>query len=109
MISLKSSFNLRKIFATILLCSMLGYFSLSFSPSWMKISDAETKITKYLGNISISDRYKTVNLKYVIKRPIIKKVPECKDWYRNLFHKFTRDVAKYPDSSLVEKQRQKSN
>ena len=58
MISLNGSFhNLRKIFVTILLCSMLGYLSLSLSASWMKISDAETKISKYFGNISISDRY----------------------------------------------------
>ena len=82
MITLKSSFNLRKIFATILLCSMLGYFSLSLTPSWMKITDAETKITKYFGNISISDRYKTVNLNYVIKRPIREgfKVGKKKVW-----------------------------
>ena len=61
MITLKSSFKLRKIFATILLCSMLGYISLSLS--WMKVSDTETNIGKYLGNISISDRQIAVTLK----------------------------------------------
>ena len=49
------SFNLRKIFGTILLCSMLAYIFFGLSASWMRISNGERNISIYF------DRQKTVS------------------------------------------------
>ena len=51
-------------------------------------------------------RVTSTNYLFMFKMYI--QVSEYTGWHRRLFHNFTRDVAKYPDSSLVEEQRQKS-
>ena len=106
--SLKRSCNRRQI---IFLCSILAYISLgfSFSAIWMRISGAE----RNNGNILISHRYVFFSLKVTICILIFMlkihiQVSWYRGWNRGLLHRFTRDVAKHSNPSLVGKQRQKS-
>ena len=95
MTTLKSSINLRKIFGTILLCSVLGYFSLILSASWRRIS--ETNIRNYLGDIPLSERYRTVNVSQTnnkrkgcrMSRLVQKSFSENYKRCGQIFHSFT--------------------
>ena len=57
--------NIRRIFATILLCQALAYIMLK-SVIWISSPDEEANYSKYFGNTTITERYKTLYFSNII-------------------------------------------